>query len=172
MQSSKLATASAICNQLSGRICFSLKGQSREIFSPFSCLLLYLQIKDSWHITFLAKFRGKNRTKWQEVSSFLFQRVQVPEVRGDLLPGEREPPVFQEAAQVLPPSSSDSGRSAGESLRFFLCTNLSYLKLKTCTYASAETKCPFTFLQLQNLACRFRKIFVDVKFRENFTQLF
>jgi hypothetical protein len=53
------------------------------------------------------------------VLSFLFQRVQVPEVRGDLLPGEREPPVLQEAAQVLTPSSSDSGRSAGESLRFF-----------------------------------------------------
>ncbi len=51
--------------------------------------------------------------------SFLFQRVQVPEVRGDLLPGEREPPVLQEATQVLTPSSSDTGRSAGDSLRFF-----------------------------------------------------
>jgi hypothetical protein len=53
------------------------------------------------------------------VLSFLFQRVQVPEVRGDLLPGEREPPVLQEATQVLTPSSSDTGRSAGDSLRFF-----------------------------------------------------
>ncbi len=31
MLSSKVATASAICNQLSGSICFSLKGKSKEI---------------------------------------------------------------------------------------------------------------------------------------------
>jgi hypothetical protein len=108
MQSSKLATASAICNQLAGRICFSLKGQSKEISYR-------LKTPD---ITLLAKFRGKNRKSGKRCYPF-FQRVQVPEVRGDLLPGEREPPVLQEAAQVLTPSSSDSGRSAGESSLLF-----------------------------------------------------
>ncbi len=102
-----------------------------------------------------------------------FQRVQVPEVRGDLLPGEREPPVLQEAAQVLPPSSSDSGRSAGESLSVFyiyfycVCIHLSNLKSKTPTLVLKQ-KVLFTFLQLQNFAFRLHKIFIDVNFRKSF----
>ncbi len=42
MQSSKVPTASAICNQLPGRICFSLKGQStKKSPPPFTCLFCY-----------------------------------------------------------------------------------------------------------------------------------
>ena len=41
------------------------------------------------------------------------QRVQVRQVRCDLLPGQREPPVLPETPQVLPPTTPDTGRSAG-----------------------------------------------------------